>query len=129
VLGATGFAFATGTLVAFGRKSGGLSNAAEVAAVWGGSVVLFVGAGLALGENGGRQERAVYAAGVGTLAGSLLGLGVESVLGGGDGARKVGAALIGAALGALAGGVYGALSWDEGRAVDPTPLFQLRLAH
>jgi len=115
-LGATGFTVAMGTLVATGRASGGVSSIPRAAGIWAGSLLLFVGGGVALGGNGARQERAVYASGIGALAGSVAGLGVEASLGRGDRARKVAAALIGAAAGAVVGGVYGALSYDAEQA-------------
>ena len=113
VLGATGVTVATGALVALGRHTGGISTMNEGAPLFGVSFVAFVGGGLALSGNGARQERAVYAAGIGALAGSLLWLGIESTLDDSDGARKVAATLMGAAAGALVGGVYGALSHRE----------------
>lgn len=124
VLGATGFTTATGALVAWGRTSGGVSNISEVAGVWGGTFLVFVGGGIALSGNGERQERAVYVAGIGALAGSLVGFAVASALDGGDRARKVAGALIGAAAGAVVGGVYGALSQDD-EAGGGTPLLQM----
>lgn len=128
VLGATGFTVAMGAAVAAGRASGGISNMTQAAGIWGGSLLLFLGGGIALGENGERQERAVYASGIGALAGSLAGLGVEATLGGGDRARSVAAALIGAAAGAVVGGVYGALSYEGDDTGAQLDLLQVSIA-
>ena len=127
VLGATGFTAATGALVAYGRHTGGVSTLSEGLTVWGTGLAVVLGGGLALSGNGARQERAVYAAGIGALAGGLVGLGVESALEESDGARKVAAALIGAAAGALAGGVYGALSQQEGEGGVQASLLSVRI--
>jgi len=126
VLGATGFTVATGALVARGRHTGGVSSTREVMGVWGGTFVVFVGSGVALSGNGERQERAVYAAGIGALAGSLVWLGIESSLSQSNGARRVAASLMGAAVGAVIGGVYGALSHD-GTDGGQVALFDVRL--
>jgi len=112
VLGATGLTIATGTLVTRARLTGGISSTNEAVTVWGGSLVLAVGAGVALGGDGRRQERAVYASGIGAIGGALIGTGLESVLGESTRQRKVAAALMGGAAGALLGGVYGALTHD-----------------
>jgi hypothetical protein len=127
VLGATGLTAATGALVAYGRQGGGVSTLSEGLTVWGIGLVGFVGGGIALGGNGARQERAVYAAGIGAVAGSLLWLGIESTLEASDGARKVAATLMGAAAGALAGGVYGALSYEEGGSGAPASLLSVHI--
>jgi hypothetical protein len=121
VLGATGFTVATSALVARGRLGGGVPSMADAADAWVGSFVLYVGAGLALSGNGARQERAVYAGGLGALGGALVGLAIETTLEPAPDARKVAAALFGAALGAVVGGVYGALSHEEaGASAQPT---------
>ena len=127
VLGATGLAAATGALVAYGRRGGGVSTLSEGLTVWGIGLVGFVGGGLALSGNGPRQERAVYAAGIGAVAGSLLWLGIESTRSETDGARKVAATLMGAAAGALAGGVYGALSHEGGGGGAQVSMFSVRI--
>lgn len=122
-LGATGFTFATGALVAYGRQTGGISTIREGLSVWGVGLGAFVAGGVALSGNGGRQERAVYSAGIGTVAGSLLGLTIESLVGESSGARKLAATLTGAAAGALIAGVYGAVSYErEGGAASAASL-------
>jgi hypothetical protein len=127
VLGATAFTAATGVLVGYGRLTGGVSTISEGLTVWGVSLAAFVGTGIALSGHGERQERAVYSAGIGSLAGSLLWLGIESTLDESDGARKVAAALMGAAAGALVGGVYGALSHEAGSTDSPVSLLSVRV--
>jgi len=107
---------ATGAVATLGRLEGGLSTTSEGLWVWGATFATVVGAGAALSGNGARQERAVYAAAIGSLAGAALGLALGAVTDSGDRARSVAAALIGAAAGAVAGGVYGALSHDGGGA-------------
>jgi hypothetical protein len=115
---------ATGAVAALGRLRGGLSTTSEGIWVWGASFVTVVGAGAALSGNGARQERAVYAAAIGSVAGAALGFAVGAATDSRDGARSVAAALIGAAVGTIAGGVYGALSHDDGGAA-LTPSFGL----
>jgi len=127
VLGATAFTVATGAAVAFGRHTGGISNIEQGLGIWSAAFVLSVGGGLALGSNGERQEQAVYAAGIGALAGSLVWLGIESSLDQSTGARKLAASLMGAAAGALVGGVYGALSYDEPNGGSPASVFSVQL--
>lgn len=119
VLGATAVTTATGAAVAAGRLSGGISTVRDGLVVWGATLGLFVGAGLSLGGNGDRQERAVYGAGIGTLVGPLVWLGVGSATGGGSSADKVAAALVGAAVGAVVGGIYGATTFDASS--EPSP--------
>lgn len=126
VLGAAAFVTATGVAVAHGRISGGMTSANKGVFLWGGSFMAVVGGGMALSGNGARQERAVYAAGVGTLAGALVGLTVETVRTDGDAPRVLAGTLMGAAAGALVGGVYGALSHDDDMAVT-VPLLTLAL--
>lgn len=130
VLGLTGYAVATSTLVAWGRHTGGISTSSEGLWAWGAGFALTVGGGVALGGNGERQERAIYAAGLGVLAGAAVGLAVGSIRPGGDGANRWAATIIGAGAGALIGGLYGALSHDgraSGRATQ-VPLFTFRFA-
>jgi hypothetical protein len=127
VLGATGFIAATGTAVAVGRITGGMSTVNRGLLVWGTSFTAVVGGGMALSGNGNRQERAVYAAGVGTLAGALTGLALEVVRTDGDGPRVLAGALMGAAAGAFVGGVYGALSYDGDDDSGPVPLVTLTI--
>lgn len=123
VLGASAYTVAIGTVVAYGRATGGYSTRGLPLAIWGTSFAAAVGGGLALGGNGERQERAVYASGIGAVAGALTGLALGTTTGEGDRSGKLSAVLIGAAAGALVGGVYGALSYDEGGgAVQPAEI-------
>ena len=126
-LGATGMVAATGTAVAVGRLAGGLSTTSDGLLAWGAGLAVVVGGGIALHEDGARQERAVYAAAIGAASGSLVSLGVAALNDGSDGARMLAASLIGAAAGAVAGGVYGALSHDEGSAGGSVPLLRVSL--
>ena len=126
VLGATGFVAATGVAIAVGRASGGMSSVNQGLRVWGGTLALVVGGGLALAGDGDRQERAIYSAGLGTMAGALAGLSLEAVRTGGDGTRVLAGALVGAAAGAVLGGVYGALSHDPD-GPQSLPLFNVSL--
>lgn len=112
VLGAASFAVALGTTVSVGRLRGGHSTARQGGVYWTVGLAVGLGAGIALSGNGERQRRAVYAAGIGTLAGSLAGLAVESLSGESSGPRRLAATLIGAAVGALAAGAYGAISYE-----------------
>jgi hypothetical protein len=85
--------------------------------VWGATFTAVAGGGIVLSGNGARQQRAIYAAGIGTAAGALAGLAFEAARTGGDRPRVLAGTLIGATVGAIAGGVYGALTHDdEGRA-------------
>jgi hypothetical protein len=112
---------ATGAVATLGRLEGGLSTTSEGLWAWGASFAAVVGAGAALSGDGARQERAVYAAAVGSVAGAALGLVLGAATDSGDRARSVAAALIGAAVGTVAGGVYGALSHDDrGAALTPS---------
>jgi peptidoglycan/LPS O-acetylase OafA/YrhL len=113
-LGATGVVAATGAVVAFGRLEGGMSTTSRAA--WTGAVgfAFVVGSGMALSGNGGRQERAVYGAAIGSATGALLGLAFGSMGGSGDGSPRLAGTLVGAAAGVIIGGVYGALSHGEG---------------
>ena len=113
-LGAAGAVAATGTVVAFGRLEGGMSTSSQGLWTWGMSYALFVGGGMALSGNGEQQERAVYAAAIGSAAGALAGLAFASIGGSSDGTRRFAGTLIGAAAGAIVGGVYGAVSHDDG---------------
>jgi hypothetical protein len=101
---------ATGTVAALGRLTGGLSTTGQAVGTWGASFALVVGGGVALSGNGERQERAVYAAGIGSGVGAALGLALAAATDASDGSRLLASTLIGAAVGVLAGGVYGALS-------------------
>jgi len=112
-LGAVGAVAATGAAVALGRLEGGMSTSSQGLWTWGMSYALVVGSGIALSGDGERQERAVYAAAVGSAAGALAGLAIASMGGSSDGTRRLAGTLIGAAAGAIVGGVYGAVSQDE----------------
>ena len=112
VLGAASFAIAVGTTVSVGRLRGGYSTTRQGEAYWTLGLVVGLGAGTALSGNGDRQQRAVYAAGIGTLAGSFAGLAVASLSDESTGSSRLAATLIGAAVGALAAGAYGAISYE-----------------
>lgn len=128
VLGATAFTAATGTVVAYARASGGISTSAEGLGIWGAGFATVLGGGIALKGNGARQRRAVYGAGIGAVAGSLLGLGIESTRSSSDEASRLAAALVGAALGTLVGGVYGAVTYPGAEVYsEPTPLLAVTL--
>ena len=131
VLGVTSFTVATGTVVTWGRVTGGIQTASQGRAIW----AISFGASLATAAtlSGSRREQAVYSAGVGAAAGALVGFTLDAVAGSGEGSTKVAAALIGATLGAVAGGVYGAFSDDEDEgagaalAAQRIPLVSLRI--
>ena len=132
VLGLSGYAVGTGALVAWGRHTGGISGVGQATRIWGLGFAVTVGAGFALSGNGGRQERAVYSAGLGVLAGSAVGLLIGSRRSEGSGARLLAAVLIGAGAGTLIGGVLGAVSYDDSRgpaglAFSTVQLFSLTL--
>jgi hypothetical protein len=126
-LGATGVVAATGTIVAVGRLSGGFATTSQAAWVGGAGLVAVLGAGVALRENGERQERAIYAAAIGAAAGSLASFGIAALTDDSNGARMLAASLIGATAGTVLGGVYGALTHDDGSAGGSVPLFSLSL--
>ena len=113
VLGVSSYAVGTGAVVAWGRLTGGMTTASQGKWVWASGFAVAAGGGVALSGNGERQERAVYGAGLGLLAGATVGLVVGSIRSEGSGARRLAATLIGAGAGALLGGVYGAMSHDE----------------
>ena len=112
VLGVASSAVAVGTVVGLGRLRGGYSTPEQALASLTVGLGIGLGAGIALSGNGERQRRAVYAAGIGTVAGSLADLAVESVTGDSSGATRLAATLIGAAVGTLAAGAYGAISYE-----------------
>lgn len=126
-LGATGFVAATGASVAVGRATGGMTSVNQGLLVWGGSFAAIVGGGMALSGNGERQERAVYATAIGTAAGTLVGLTFEAIRTDGDEPHLLAGTLVGAALGAVAGGIYGAVTWDEGDPASSVPLLSVSL--
>lgn len=121
VLSASSYAIATGATVGLARLRGGLSSGGDAAWIWAGGFAAAFGAGLALGQNGERQERAVYGSGLGTLVGALGGLVVGSRRSEGDAPHRLGAVLIGVGAGALVGGVVGALTHD-GRSGSARPI-------
>jgi len=131
VLGLTSFTVATGSVAAWSRVNGGISNPGQGRTMWALGFVATVGAGAAVPA--ASRERAVFAAGIGAAAGALAGFTLESLTGSGEGSTKVAAALIGAAAGALVGGVYGALSHESEAetlalpATRPTPLVGFRI--
>jgi hypothetical protein len=127
VLGATGFVTATGTAIAVGRVSGGLSTVSQGLWIWGGTLAAVAGGGMALSGDGPRQERAIYAAGIGTVAGALSGLALGAVGARDDPPRMLASTLVGAAVGAVVGGVYGALTHDDAPSSGSVPLFALHL--
>lgn len=126
VLGATSFVTATGVSVAAGRITGGLTSMNSGLLLWGLSFAATAGGGMALSGNGARQERAVYAAGIGTLAGAVAGGLVGTSLGR-DEAHVISGTLVGAAAGALIGGAVGALTWSADEGGGAMPLFSIRL--
>jgi hypothetical protein len=111
VLAGASYAFAMGTVSAVGRLTGGFSTSRQGIATWTLGFAVAAGAGMALASDGGRQQRAVYGAGIGAVAGGLAGLAVES-LGESSKATRLAASLIGSAVGVLAGGVIGATTYD-----------------
>lgn len=116
VLGASAYTVAIGTVVAYGRATGGYSTRNAALGIWSASFIAVAGGGMVLSGNGERQERAVYASGIGAIAGALTGLAVGSTLDRSDRSARLAAVLISAAAGTLVGGFYGALSYDEGGA-------------
>lgn len=133
VLGSTAFVVGTSALVAWGRMTGGVSTSKEAAVAWGAGFAITLGGGVALGTEGVRQERAVYGAGLGAAVGAASGLIVSAVLQQAGRPRErrthiVAATLVGAGIGALAGGIYGAISAEDGTSVT-LPLLQLTWAH
>ena len=132
VFGVTSFTMATGTAVGWGRATGGISTHALGQAIW----VTSLGASLGVGFiqwNSPSHERMIFSAGIGSAAGALLGVVLESAVGRAEGSDKVASALIGAAVGAVAGGVYGVLSHEEGSGPEallasrPPPLVSIRI--
>ena len=121
VLGATSFVVAQGVATAVGRASGGFSTTRQGIVAWGAGFALAAGGGIALSGNGARQERAVHAAGIGTLAGATAGLGLGAIFAESSEGR-LSAALVGGALGALVGGVVGAATWEPDAAGPGTPV-------
>src|SRR5690606_27286333 len=81
VLGASAYTVAIGTVVAYGRATGGYSTRDTPLAIWTTSFVAVAGAGIALSGNGERQQRAVYASGIGAAAGALTGLAIDAAMG------------------------------------------------
>ena len=122
VLGATSFVFASGVATAVGRTTGGFTTTSSGIIAWTSGFVVGLGGGIALAGNGGQQERAIYSAGIGAVAGSLVGLAADSFSGDSTRASRFASALVGAATGALAFGIYGAVTWDEDDPGAPIPV-------
>lgn len=112
VLGASSFVFATGTMTVVGRLEGGYSTIGQAITSWSLGFAAAVASGIALGGDGERQRRAIYAGGVGALGGAVAGLAVGSLVHESDSATRFAGALVGAALGVAAGGAIGALTHD-----------------
>jgi outer membrane lipoprotein SlyB len=130
VLGATSFTLATGSVVTWGRITGGLQSPSQGKTIWAISFGTSLATAAAL--YGSRRERTIYASGLGAAAGALLGFTVEAVAGRGESSTKVAATLIGAALGAVAGGIYGAFSEEESAAgaalaAQRAPMLEIRI--
>jgi len=96
--------------------------------IWGNAFAVVVGGGILLSQDGERQRRAIYSAGMGTLAGALTGLTLEALRVGGDGPRMLAGALIGATVGAVLGGAYGAVSHDPDASQGAIPFFSFGLS-
>ena len=122
VLGASAYTVAIGTVVGYGRATRGYSTRNVALGVWVTSFVAVTGGGMALSGNGERQERAIYASGIGALGGALVGLALGPTFDETDRSGKLAAVLVGAAAGALVGGVYGALSYDGGATAQPASI-------
>jgi hypothetical protein len=84
----------------------------RAAGIWLGSFALAASGGLALGGDGARQERVVYASGLGLATGGVIGLAVGSARSGEPG-DLLAVSLIGAGIGSLIGGVVGALTYER----------------
>jgi len=108
--------------------NGGFTTTSSGIVSWTSGFVVGLGSGIALAGNGERQERAIYSAGIGAVAGSLVGLAADSFSGDSTPATRVAATLVGAAAGALTFGVYGALTWDEDEPGAPVPLASFSVA-
>lgn len=121
VLGASSVAFAQGAATVVGRAKGGYSTRLQAITVWSAGFLVAAGAGIGLHGDGERQRRAVYASGVGALAGGLAGLALESLVGERDTASRFAATLIGAAAGVVTGGVIGAIGHDGDPDAAPAP--------
>jgi hypothetical protein len=112
VLGASSYAVATAAMVGWGRHTGGVRTGKRAAGIWLASFALAASGGLALGGDGARQERVVYASGLGLVAGGVIGLAVGSLRSGEPG-DLLAMNLIGAGIGSLIGGVVGALTYER----------------
>lgn len=112
VLVGNSYVFASGTAAAVGRAMGGFSTSRQGIVAWSSGFVMSAVAGVSLSGNGGRQRRAIYAAGVGAVGGGLAGLVLESALGEDTKATRLAATMIGAGLGVALGGIWGAASYD-----------------
>jgi hypothetical protein len=125
VLGASAYAVGTAAMVAWGRHVGGVATGGRATAIWLSAFGLAAGSGIALGGDGARQERAVYASGVGLGAGALVGLAVGAASDGEGDALAM--SLIGAGIGSLLGGVIGALSHEAETSDMSVPVLILRI--
>jgi hypothetical protein len=125
VLGVSSYTVGTAAMVAWGRSTGGVATGGRAAAIWLSGATLAAAGGLSLGGDGARQERAVYASGIGLLVGGLAGssLGWARAAEPGD---VLAMSLIGAGFGSLIGGVIGALTY-EAETSDPVPVFMIRI--
>lgn len=122
-LGVSSTALATGTMTAVGRLKGGYSTTGQAIATWSLAFAAGAGAGIALGGDGERQRRTIYASALGAAGGALAGLALESLIGESDTASRFAATLIGAAVGVVAGGAIGALTRDAPGGASPAPTF------
>ena len=120
-LGATAFTTATGTVVALSRLTGGLSTKSQALLTWGSTFALVTGAGVMLDADSNQQERGIYGAGLGTVAGGLLALAVDMARPEGTSTSHLAGALMGAAAGAVLGGLFGALSENGNEVFTPPP--------
>lgn len=118
-LGVSSTALATGTMTAVGRLKGGYSTTGQAIATWSLGFAAGAGAAIALGGDGERQRRAIYASALGAAGGALAGLAIESLMGESDTASRFSATLIGGAGGVVVGGAIGALTRDDAGGVSP----------
>jgi hypothetical protein len=132
VFGVTSFTVATGAAVGWGRITGGISTQSLGQSIWATGLGLSLAAGFTQWGSPS-HERMIFSAGIGSAAGALLGVALESAVGAGEDSGKIASALIGAAAGAVAGGLYGALSHEESlgtealQASRPPPVVTIRI--
>ena len=115
--------------MAWARTKGGVATTREAAWIWGAGFSMTIAGGVALSGNGERQERAVYASGLGVLAGAAAGWLVGSLGSSDDGPRVLAATLVGAGAGALLGGLVGGATYDAsgGNSLPSLTVLSLRL--